>query len=49
MKIYSFHHIVKYRTLLLAYFGAAGETENAFKYALGLDWAKSKVDIKRAS
>lgn len=35
-----------YRTLLLAYFGAAGETETAFKNTLGLDWFKSKADVE---
>lgn len=34
-----------YQALLLAYFGAKGETEKSLKKILQLDWAKSKADV----
>lgn len=37
-----------YRGLLLAYFGAQGETEKSLKNTLQLDWAKSKADVRYA-
>lgn len=37
-----------YRALLLAYFGANGETEKALSNVLRLDWAKSKADVEYA-
>lgn len=37
-----------YRALLLAYFGAKGETEQSLKSTLQLDWAKSKADVSHA-
>lgn len=37
-----------YRALLLAYFGAKGETEKSLKNTLQLDWAKSKADVSHA-
>lgn len=37
-----------YRALLLAYFGANGETEESLKKTLRLDWAKSKADVSHA-
>lgn len=43
---YSPHSV--YSTLLLAYFGAAGETEQELKHLLGLDWAKNKADVQNA-
>ncbi|XP_031634251.1 serine protease inhibitor 88Ea-like [Contarinia nasturtii] len=41
---YSPHSL--YRTLLLAYLGAGGETEKELKDLLGLHWAESKADIE---
>lgn len=43
--VYSPHSV--YWTLFLAYFGAAGETEQELRNLLGLNWAKSKADIER--
>lgn len=37
-----------YRALLLAYFGANGNTEASLKNTLRLDWAKSKADVSHA-
>lgn len=37
-----------YRALLLAYFGAKGETESSLKRTLQLDWAQSKADVSQA-
>lgn len=37
-----------YRALLLAYFGAKGETEQSLKNTLRLDWANSKADVEYA-
>lgn len=37
-----------YRALLLAYFGARGETEKSLKQTLQLDWADSKADVSYA-
>lgn len=37
-----------YRALLLAYFGAQGETEQSLKKTLQLDWANSKADVSHA-
>lgn len=37
-----------YRALLLAYFGAKGETEKSLKSTLQLDWANSKADVSHA-
>lgn len=37
-----------YRALLLAYFGAKGETEKSLKKTLQLDWANSKADVSHA-
>lgn len=37
-----------YHALLLAYFGAKGETEEALKNVLQLDWAASKAEVSRA-
>lgn len=37
-----------YRALLLAYFGAKGETEKSLKNTLQLDWANSKADVSHA-
>lgn len=36
-----------YRALLLAYFGANGDTEKSLKNTLQLDWAKSKADVRQ--
>lgn len=37
-----------YHALLLAYFGARGETEESLKDLLKLDWAASKADVSEA-
>lgn len=37
-----------YRVLLLAYFGASGETEKSLHNTLHLSWAKSKADVSHA-
>lgn len=37
-----------YRALLLAYFGAKGETEKAIKNTLQLDWASNKEHVAQA-
>lgn len=37
-----------YRALLLAYFGAKGQTEKSLSEVLQLDWAKSKADVEHA-
>lgn len=37
-----------YRALLLAYFGAKGDTEQSLKNTLQLDWANSKADVSHA-
>lgn len=37
-----------YHALLLAYFGAKGQTEKSLKELLKLDWAKSKADVSEA-
>lgn len=37
-----------YRALLLAYFGANGDTEKSLAEVLQLDWAKSKADVEHA-
>lgn len=37
-----------YRVLLLAYFGASGETEKSLQNTLHLNWAKSKADVSHA-
>lgn len=37
-----------YRALLLAYFGARGETEKSLQKTLQLDWANSKADVSHA-
>lgn len=37
-----------YQALLLAYFGAAGETERQLKDVLGLYWAEHKTDVQHA-
>lgn len=41
---YSPHSV--YHALLLAYSGAAGETEKELKHILGLDWAETKADVE---
>lgn len=42
--VYSPHSV--YWTLLIAYFGAGGETEKELKNKLCLDWAKNKSDVE---
>lgn len=42
--VYSPHSV--YWTLIIAYFGAGGETEKELKRALCLDWAINKSDIE---
>lgn len=37
-----------FRALLLAYFGANGDTEKSLAEVLHLDWAKSKADVEHA-
>lgn len=37
-----------YHALLLAYFGAKGETEESLKNVLQLDWATNKAEVSQA-
>lgn len=37
-----------YHALLMAYFGAQGETEAALKKTLQLDWATNKAEVSKA-